>query len=448
MSGITSAQSHKDAKGGEQPTKLNRFHLRITALTVGANFSDGYALGSIGIALILIVPAMGLGPVWTGLIASSALIGIFFGSIMGGWLADKFGRRPLYTLDFILIAVASAAQFFVDDPGWLLALRLVIGFGIGVDYALGPTLVAEFVPKRFRGGLLGSLTLTWTIGYTVAFFIGNAVVSSGDPDAWRWLLASGAVPAVIVVLLRIGTPESPRWLMSKGRYAEAAEVVEKHKTGAIVVIPESGNAPTTTGARYRDLFDQKNRRNTIFGIVFYNSQVIPYFAIYTFLPVILTQLGFTGSSYTSGVILNVFLIVGGVLGLIALIKIPRRPLTIWTFVILAVLLAVVGLSGSLPTWIVFGAFALFTVVMSGASNLEQVYPPELFPTKYRAAGVGLLNGSSRIGSAIGTFLLPMVILDFGIQAAVFGLVTILVVGAVVSYFMAPETSGIDLDELD
>ncbi|WFR66120.1 YwiC-like family protein [Curtobacterium flaccumfaciens] len=104
-------------------------------------------------------------------------------------------------------------------------LRLLIGFGVGADYALGPTLVAEFVPARFRGGLLATLTVAWTVGYTAAYFIGTWVSTLGTGDGWRWLLASGAIPAAAVLVLRLGTPESPRWLITKGRLAEARAIV-------------------------------------------------------------------------------------------------------------------------------------------------------------------------------------------------------------------------------
>lgn len=72
---------------------LNKFHLRITALTFGSNFSDGFALGIIGMALSLLGPEMKLGPIWEGLIGSSALIGLFFGSLFLGGLSDRIGRQ-------------------------------------------------------------------------------------------------------------------------------------------------------------------------------------------------------------------------------------------------------------------------------------------------------------------------------------------------------------------
>ncbi|WP_458320012.1 MFS transporter [Mycolicibacterium brisbanense] len=423
---------------------LNRFHVKITALTFGANFSDGYALGGIGIALAFIAPQMNLGPVWQGILGASMLLGIFAGSIVLGWLGDVFGRRRVYMLDFVLIAVASAAQFFVEGPTQLLVLRLLIGFGIGADYALGPTLVAEFVPRRFRGGLLASLTVMWTVGYVVAYFIGTWLAEL-SPDAWRWLLASGTIPALLVLVLRIGTPESPRWLISKGRLDEARAIAARFLGGHLDVDQIAAERPAAP-YRYRDFFGPKYRRRTAFGILFFNCQVIPYFAIYTFLPLLMVKVGLEGREFFAGAVLNVFLLLGGVAGLWWVAKMSRRGLLVWSFLVMAVALAIVAVGPNGPLPLVLAAFAVFTFVMSAASNLEQVYPPELFPTELRGSGVGLLNAASRIGSAVGTFVLPIALASYGLTASMVGLVIVLLIGAVSSAIMAPETARLSLEE--
>lgn len=422
---------------------LNRFHVKITALTFGANFSDGYHLGIIGIALTLFGPQMRLGAAWEGLLGASALIGIFAGSIVLGWAADRWGRQRLYLLDFLLIAVASAAQFFVTGPTELFVLRLLIGFGIGADYALGPTLVAEFCPRRYRGGLLASLTAMWTIGYTTAYFFGNYLVGFGG-DSWRWLLASSALPAVFVLVMRIGTPESPRWLVSKGRIDEAKAVVARHIGPRIDFSQLLKRQEPAESYDYRELFRAQHRTNTLFGILYYNCQVIPYFAIYTFLPVVLARVGLGGADYLGNGLLNVFLLLGGVAGLWFVSRFTRRGFLIWSFVVMTLALAPIGVWPHAATWLLFPLFLVFTFTMSASSNLDQVYPPELFPTALRSSGVGLLNGMSRIGSAVGTFLLPISLSAFGFSVSMLALTALLVAGAAVSLAWAPETKGVAL----
>ncbi|MGW8375155.1 MFS transporter [Streptomyces sp. ODS28] len=419
---------------------LNRFHLKITALTFGANFSDGYHLGIVGIALTLIGPQMGLGAAWEGLLGASALLGIFAGSIVLGWAADRWGRQLLYLLDFLLIAVASAAQFFVTEPWQLFVLRLLIGFGIGADYALGPTLVAEFCPRRYRGGLLASLTAMWTVGYTAAYFFGNYLVGFGG-ESWRWLLASSALPAVFVLVMRIGTPESPRWLISKGRVEEARKVVARHIGPGIDFGQLLHRSEPAESFDYRELFRAQHRTHTLFGVLYYNCQVIPYFAIYTFLPLVLARVGLGGEDFLGNGLLNLFLLLGGVAGLWFVSRFSRRGFLVGSFVVMALALAPIGVWPHAPTVLLFPLFLVFTFTMSASSNLDQVYPPELFPTALRSSGVGLLNGLSRIGSAIGTFLLPLSLSAYGFPASMLALTALLVLGAVVSVAWAPETKG-------
>lgn len=242
---------------------LNKFHLRITALTFGANFSDGYALGIIGMALALLNAEMKLSPMWNGLIGSSALIGLFVGSLVLGWLSDRIGRQKIFLTNFLIVGLASLLQFFVSDPVTLFILRVLIGIGLGGDYAVGSTLLAEFVPKKHRGFLLASLCVVWTVGYVASNLVGFYLEKLG-PDSWRWMLASAAIPAFIV-LLRLGTPESPRWLMSVGRAEEAREIVKKY-VGPNAVIEETAHAQTAHG--FRDLFSKKLRKRTVFGSYF------------------------------------------------------------------------------------------------------------------------------------------------------------------------------------
>ncbi|MET8694202.1 MFS transporter [Streptomyces sp. SID2999] len=426
---------------------LNRFHLRITALTFCANYSDGYELGIISIALPLIAQQLGFGSVWEGLLGAAALIGIFLGSVVVGWGADRIGRQRLYTYNFLLISVASAAEFFVTGPTQLFVLRLLIGIGIGADYALGPTLVAEFVPRRYRGGLLASLTVMWTVGYVVAFFLGNWVVGLGG-EAWRWLLASSSLPALAVVLLRLGVPESPRWLVARGHLEQARAVVrrlggDENAVASLARIARS--AAERPRARYRDLFGPEYWRRTAFGVIFYNAQVVPYFAIYTFLPLVLAKIGVGEEDTTSDGILNLFLLGGSVAGLWFVAKMTRRGLTIWSFVVLIAALAPMAAWPDAPKALLFPLFLVFTFTMSAAVNLDQVYPAELFPTDLRSSGVGLLNGMSRIGSAIGTFLLPLSLDHIGFSPTMLALTVVLAIGLAASVAWAPETKNVALD---
>ncbi len=216
---------------------LNRFHCRIAALTFGAHLTDGYVLGVIGYAIIQLTfrrtpdrrlcsrrhwlchysayARMQLTPFMAGMIGGSALLGLFLGSLVLGWISDHIGRQKIFTFSFMLITLASFLQFFATTPEHLIGLRILIGIGLGGDYSVGHTLLAEFSPRRHRGILLGAFSVVWTVGYVLASIAGHHFISE-SPEAWRWLLASAALPALLITLLRWGTPESPRWLLRQG----------------------------------------------------------------------------------------------------------------------------------------------------------------------------------------------------------------------------------------
>ncbi|MCZ9341640.1 MFS transporter, partial [Streptomyces sp. TRM76130] len=112
----------------------SRFHKKLALYSSGGPFLDGYVLSVIGVAMVQISPQLRLSDSAQGLIGASALIGIFLGAFVGGWLTDKFGRQLLYTIDLIAIIVCSLAQFWATDPLWLFVLRLLIGVAVGADY--------------------------------------------------------------------------------------------------------------------------------------------------------------------------------------------------------------------------------------------------------------------------------------------------------------------------
>lgn len=82
------------------------------------------------------------------------------------------------------------------------------------------------VTPAIKDGYITGVSFAWLVGAAVAYIVGWALLSSGVHN-WRWMLASSTVPALLILLLRIGTPESPRWLLSKGRRKEAEAVLKK-----------------------------------------------------------------------------------------------------------------------------------------------------------------------------------------------------------------------------
>ncbi|OZM80878.1 MFS transporter [Pseudonocardia sp. MH-G8] len=419
------------------------FHMRVTIAGTGGQFSDGFILGIIGIVIASATSTLGLTPLWAGLLGAATLTGLFFGAIVVGPIADRIGRRQIFAWDMLVFAVLSAAQFFVQTPAELLVLRLLLGVVLGADYVVSKSLVTEHAPKKFRGRLMSLLAVAWAAGYVFAYLIGFLLSGTGD-DAWRWMLAVSALPALLVLGFRIGVPEAPLWLARHGRDVEAAAIVRKHLGDDVQPPPAVGAAPKRG---MRVLFSPVYRKRTAVGALFYVCQVIPFFALGTFSPQVMESLGVT-SKLGAGALYNLFILAGAVVGLLLIDRISRRFFLISTFLVGGALLAGLTFLAELSPVLAVVLFTAFAFVLAAAVNLEFVYPPELFPTDLRASGVGVAVAASRIGSAGSTFLLPIVAAGYGMNVALAGCVVVLLLGGLVCWAWAPETSTETLGEID
>jgi len=427
----------------EAPLRL--FHLRVAVGSAGGVFSDGFGLGIVGICLTRAASQLGLTPLWMGLLGGASLAGLFAGALLTGPAADRCGRRRIFAYNMAILGVLSVLQVFIGSGAQLLALRLAIGFLLGTDYVVSKALLTEFTPRRIRGRVLGLLSVAWAGGYACAYFVGFALAGI-DQESWRWMLLSSAVPCLLVLPLRVTIPESPLWLTNHG-YGEAAARIVRAKLGIGVAPPvRTPMAPTSRG-RWRQLVSPAWRRRTFVACAFFTCQVIPYFAVGTFVSQVMSAVNLK-SGYLGGLIYNLSLLGGAILGLSVVDRLSRRSFLIGSFGIPAAAMLVLTVWTGIPTVAMIVLFAVFAGVLSAASNLVYVYLPELFPTDLRASGIGLAIASSRIGSAISTFLLPVIVAAYGIRTALGACVAVLAVGALVCQRWAPETRHVGLAALD
>jgi MFS transporter, putative metabolite transport protein len=422
---------------------LTTFHRRLTLFSAGGPFLDGYALTIIGIALVTLKPQLALSSVDVGLIGAAALVGIFIGGLVFGYVTDRIGRKIMYVADLIALVAVSIASAFATEAWQLVALRFVLGVAIGADYPIASSLLAEFIPSRYRGRLLGSLFVVWAGGAAAAAAIGWALSALG-PDAWRWMLASPAVFGVITLLLRAGTPESPRWLLSKGKTAEAQQVCQR-VWGPSATVAEIPDEPTPT--RYTSIFYGVYLRRVIFVGVFFTAHVIPLFAIYTFGPDIISEIGIGHDNiYLAELLISVLFLVGGVPGLLLVDKIGRKPLLISTFVIMSAAFVLMAVNPSAPAAVLFAALAVYAITSGACNFIEIIYPNELFPTAIRATATGTVVAISRVGSAVSTFVLPMVLTGSGLAGVMWLLAGVNIAALAVTVLLGEETRGRALSE--
>ncbi|HMM06094.1 MAG TPA: MFS transporter [Clostridiales bacterium] len=424
---------------------LRRFHKKIFAYTLGGTFMDGYIIGTLSLGLPFIVTEMNMSVFWQGLIGSSALIGILIGAPICGWLSDKIGRQIIYLWHFIILVVAAALQFFVQSPETLFLLRLILGFSIGAEYVVGPTMLAEFVPLKYRATMCSAMIAAWYVGNFVAFAICYLIKDLG-PDNWRWMLVSAVVPGILVLFLRAGSPESLRWLIKKGKIDKAREIVVKFLGPDVSIegfVEEARSGQKKVS--FFQIFGKKLWKRTLFGSIFYASQVLVFYAVFTFLPTVLSTLN-VNNAYFGSVIVNFISLVGGVIGLLVVDRFKRREFIIATFILFGSPLVILGIFLHLPGVVVTVLFCMAMAFLAMGQTLQFVYPPEMFPTELRSSGVGFVTAFSRVGAATGTFLLPVMLSTVGVSAAILMIAGVAGIGLLASIFFAPETRGKSLED--
>lgn len=420
---------------------MTPFLRKVTFFSSGGAFLDGYVLSIIGVALIQLTPLFGLDVGWSALLGASALAGIFAGTILGGYLTDIIGRKTMFTLDVIAIALLSLACVFMQGPLELTIMRFAIGFFVGADYPIATSLIAEYTPKDHRAKSMGMVSASWYMGATAAAVVGYAFINV--EGGWQWMLGSAIVPSVILLLGRHGIPESPMWLARKGRLKEAQQVVYT-VFGSDVIFDYEEPADV----RVSTLMKKGYLGRVLFLGMFILCQVVPMYALYTFGPNIMNAfgLGHGAESILGEAVISLLFLVGTFPAMRWLNKFGRRPSLLVSLAFMTFGLLVLGLMPEAPIWIVLIAFSLYAFFSGAPGILQWLYPNELFPTEVRASAVGVAIGFSRIGTVISTYCLPLALAEFGIGPTMLAGAAMLFLCFVLSYFFAPETRGLTLRE--
>jgi putative MFS transporter len=374
---------------------------------------------------------------WEQWISASVLIGTFFGGIGLGYVTDRIGRKPMFTIDLSVFLGCAVLMFFVASPWQVFALGVVMGLAVGADYSIGSPLLGEFVHAKKRGNYLGLLEISWNVGYVVAYLIGY-LINTYESGSWRFILGASAVPALICLFMRHGLPESPRWLISKGRKAEALAIVRNSMEAAA---PGDLLEEEVVKTEWKLLFSPYYLRRTIFACTFWSAIVLPYFALTFFQPTILGSLGLGGNVLLGALLGTVIALAGAAVGWYIVDKVGRRKILVPPMFVCAVFLLLAAAHNELPAEV--GAICFFGYLFSYGimSILPGIYPEEIFPSSVRATGVDVSTAASRAAAAIGTFLLPTVQAASGTPAVLVIMGAVSLIGGLTSFFWAPETNG-------
>lgn len=425
---------------------LNRFHRLLTVRSAGGSFVDGYVLSIIGVALSPLSVSLSLNEFWQGLIAASALIGIFFGGFLGGVISNHIGRRRLYFVGPTLFVFFSLLQYWVQSGEALFFYRLMLGIAVGIEYPVATAYLVEFLPKKYRGPRIAGVTIMWFCGAALAYVLGEAVFHLMGPSGWRLVMASAAIIGLALLLVRLGTPESPRWLISKGRMQEAEAVIKRVYGSQF----SCANVPLEVKQKklsFRDLISSGYGKRMAFITTFWTCSIIPSFAVFAFVPRVLEALHVKDQWASFGTVtIMLMFVIGCVVSTYIINRVGRRSLLIHSFLWSGLGLFFLGWEHDASALVIVFFFGIYALFSGGAQVLTLVYCNEIFPTEIRSGAVGFGTSVSRIGAAVGTWLVPISLSQLGIEITMYIAAAITLLGLLVSWLMAPETTQLNLND--
>src|SRR4051794_30337098 len=399
--------------------RLDRLPFTRRHLTLLLGSGVGWALDALEVGLISFVIAQ-LAITWhtdassLSWVASAGFAGMAIGAAAGGLFADRVGRRSVFALTLLLYGVATGLSALSWSVGVLIALRFLVGLGLGAELPVASTLVSEFAPRRIRGRVVVILEAFWAIGWTAAALLGYLVIPSSD-DGWRWAFLVGAVPALWAVIVRWRLPESVRFLESRGRDEEAERAVRWFERGADVPAPSRTSAPQrphpateTSRQRVADLFSPGLRRRTVAIWLVWFTVNFSYYGAFIWLPSLLVAAGYPLVRSFGFTLLITLAQLPGYAVSAWLVERWGRRATLAVFLlgsaVAAALFGFGAVSGS-EAWIV-GAGMVMSFFNLGAWGALYAATPELYPTLLRGTGSGWAAGVGRIASILAPLSVP------------------------------------------
>lgn len=418
---------------------VGSFHYKLLMVTGLGWLFDSMDTGLISFVLPVLSKEWGLTPDQMGWIGSIGLVGMALGAVVSGTVADRIGRKKVFTITVLMYAIATGMCALAWSYEALLFFRFLVGFGLGGELPVAATLMSEYAPTKLRGRFIVLLESFWGIGWLVAACIAYLLI----PEfGWKMAFLIGSLPALYVFIIRLHMPESVRYLIAKKRISEAKDIildlekklhVESQPFDNELLPAEAGTAENEQ-AGPGALWSGKYIRRTImlwlawFGIVF------SYYGIFMWLPSIVFQQGFAVVKTFEYVLIMTLAQLPGYYCAAWLVDVIGRKYTLSIFLLMSgVASYFFGNAGSSETLLLWGATMSFFNL--GAWGVIYTYTPELYPTSMRALGSGWAAGFGRIGGMIAPALVGIMIgnqlgIDkvFMMFAAVFIVVSVVVLG--------------------
>jgi putative MFS transporter len=382
---------------------LTPFHIRMRFAIGVATFFDLFDAIMIAFVLPALIGPWKLAPTQIGSLISAAYIGQFVGALFFGWLAGKIGRRRVILMTTLLYGLGSLLVATAWSPQSLFVLRVLQGFGLGGEVPVASAYLCEWIAASKRGRFVVFFELAAPLGILAAGALGAWIVPR---FGWRWMFIIGALPALLVFPLRRRIPESPRYLLETGRRDEAERIVADIERQA-GQMPVAAPAPSRPAPVARAI---PGYLAGVVGLIWFACYFVNY-GLTGWLPAIYNSVFHldVGTSLRFGLVTSVAGLVGAVVCGLLIDRIGRRNWFMAAFAAAATALLVLAWLQPADAHIVAVLCSIAYIFISGCSAALYLYTPEIFPTDYRAFGVGAGSACARVASAVAPILVGMLL---------------------------------------
>ncbi len=435
------------------------FWRRVTVLSLGGffEFYDLFLAAYVAPGLvksgILTTTTPGLfGTTGIAGFVAAFFFGLFIGTAVFGFVADRLGRRVIFMGSLLWYAAASLVMAFQQDAFHLNMWRFICGIGIGVELVTIDTYIAELAPPSVRGRAFAYANIIQFAAIPLVAFLGWLLVPRTllGLDGWRFVVMAGSVGAVLAWFVRARLPESPRWLAQHGRSQEADAIVESWEIearlqGATLAEPKPHVMQTGRGS-FREIWQAPYLGRTIMLIAFNLFQAAGYYGFASWVPTLLIASGIeVPKSLGYTFIIAIAAPFGPALGLLFTDRVERK----WIIVGAALAIAASGLAFTQAHGM-FGVIAC-GVALTLANNILSFayhgYQPELFPTRIRARAVGFVYSFSRLSTMFSAFVIAAILKSFGAPGVFVFIAGCMGIVAAVIGFFGPRTKDLPLENI-
>jgi MFS transporter, putative metabolite:H+ symporter len=363
-----------------------------------------------------------------GAFVAATFAGLFVGTFFLGFLADRFGRRAIFTFALLGYSAASVIMAFQTTSGGLLLWRFIAGIGIGVEIITIDAYITELVPSWMRGRAFAVNQAVMFVAVPIVAFLAWWLVplSPLGLDGWRWVVLIGAAASMVIWVLRLFVPESPLWLARHGRDRDAIAVVRKLEaaTGAdpqAFLVPEGRPSAVVQKAEFAELFRPPYRSLVVLFMVFNLCQAFGFYGFANWIPTLLVEKGITITrSLQYSFIVAFAYPIAPLLAASFADRFERK----WIISGASLAIIVFGLAFAQLTQplLLIACGVLLTAANTTMSYAYHAYQTEVFPTAVRARAAGLVYSMSRISATFSGFIVAFMLREGGVTG-VFGLIT-------------------------